>query len=330
MATAVRRQLSALIRDLETAAAGFDFFQAVRLLEAATPGQPSEAARPNAALRLRPAPEVSFPAADLRRASREETGALALELNFLGLYGVDAPLPSYFWEAVARRDEGGERLRAFLDLFSHRLYELLYLAWKKTRAHQFERGEDSVLECYLQALAGSPAAARPDLTMAFAGKLGGRVKSAAGLAGILAEQFAVRARVDQFVPCWVAIGGAISLGSPGLALGDNLVVGERVLDVGRKVNIVFGPMAMDDALALFPGRGRSGDLIALVRSYLDPTLEFDFVFRVAGNQRESARLGEDPIHLGWTTTLGAAPVGIREIRLAGSAYQHTGATNDTN
>ena len=131
----------------------FSFFQAVRLAEqlfphAAPLGETSDVAAER--LRLRPSRAQVFPAADLRRVERVGAGDDALTAQahvritatFLGLYGVDAPLPTAYTEPMALVGEDGKpsALRHFLDLFSHRLYAFFYRSWKKHRpllgAHQ--------------------------------------------------------------------------------------------------------------------------------------------------------------------------------------------------
>ena len=48
---------------------------------------------------------------------------------------VKFPLPIAFSEHLAQisNEQSGERLRAFLDIFHHRMFSLLYRAWKKSR-----------------------------------------------------------------------------------------------------------------------------------------------------------------------------------------------------
>ena len=319
MATAARRHLHSLIHDLEVDAPGFDFFQAVRLLEAAGPSKTPAPERPNAALRLRAAAELSFPAADLRRAHRNEQGELVLEANFFGLYGVDAPLPAYFGNTVAADDDAGRCVRTFLDLFGGRFYELLYLAWKKPRAHLLDSG-DNLLEAYLLALSGASRATRRDLALTFAGGLGSRAKGSGVLVGILQECLDVPAHIEAFVPCWVAVGPVSVLGCRGMTLGDDLVLGEQVLDVSRKINIVLGPMKQEQALDLLPGNPVGADLNDLLKSYLPPTLEFDLILHVVSSSLAQV-LGQDPLYLGWTLCLGEPGSGMRRVRLPGSSYQ---------
>ena len=124
----------------------FSFFQAVRLAEqlfphAAPLGATSDVAGER--LRLRPARAQAFPAADLRRVERLGAGDDALTpqahvritATFLGLYGVDGPLPTAYAEPRALVGEDGKpsALRHFLDLFNHRLYAFFYRSWKKHR-----------------------------------------------------------------------------------------------------------------------------------------------------------------------------------------------------
>jgi len=105
-----------------------------------------------------------------------------------------------------------------------------------------------------------------------------------------------------------------------MTLGDDLVLGERVLDVGRKINLSLGPLDEERALDLLPGGEGARDFKDLVNAYLEPTLEFDVIILVDGSA--SARhLGCDPLYLGWTSGLGEADGKTRRIHLAGSAYQ---------
>jgi type VI secretion system protein ImpH len=132
----------------------FDFFQAVRLLErlgdySARPdgeeslrvmpvgrgGPPlSEAVRFNAHLSL------SFPASAIYEIERpkEKLPIPTMTVTFMGLTGPSGVLPQHYTQqliALQRDVRGPERhaLRAWLDLFNHRLISLFYRAWEKYR-----------------------------------------------------------------------------------------------------------------------------------------------------------------------------------------------------
>jgi type VI secretion system protein ImpH len=105
-----------------------------------------------------------------------------------------------------------------------------------------------------------------------------------------------------------------------MTLGDDALLGERVLDVGRKINIRLGPLSEDRMLDLLPLGNGAGDLRDIVNGYLEPTLEYDVIFELECAATER-RLGCDPIHLGWTSSLGRSAAALHRIRLAGSAYK---------
>ena len=124
----------------------FNFFQAVRLVEhlfpqAPAPGETTDFA--SESLRLCPSSALVFPAADVRRVEHVAEGEdrlmpgahVRLTATFMGLYGVDAALPTPFTEPFDLRGEDGasSALRHFLDVFNHRLYAFFYRSWKKHR-----------------------------------------------------------------------------------------------------------------------------------------------------------------------------------------------------
>ncbi len=323
MGTDTGHQFPAVIRELLESAPRFEFFQALRLLERLWEGGGAVGGKLDERLRLRPAPEISFPAADIRRLRLQENGRLEMELNFMGLYGVDAPLPTYIPGWVARDDESSALLRAFLDIFSHRLYALFYLAWKKYRPQiQLEEEEPHYL-AYLAALSGQSIDEDEGEELGFSGPMGARVRSASALGGMLSEYLGqVPVRVEQFVPRWVRLDQRARLGSEGedaMALGDNTILGDAVLDVSGRVNIHIGPVNTVLAGSLMPGRPRARELARLVERYLDPTLAFDVVLEVAPEADAAPPLGGDLV-LGWTTWLGGASDGHYLLRISGASY----------
>ncbi len=324
MGTAARGKFPALIQDLLEHAPDYDYFQALSLLEACCAGPKPGRSGLAAPVKLRPAPEISFPAADIRRCTSDGQGRFDFELNFLGLYGVDGPLPHFFLEAVAGQDDPGKALRAFLDVFNQRLYQLLFLGWRKLNDHG-RMAPGSLYDRYLGALAGGGAGEGQSL--AYAGLLGGRVKNAEGLLGLLEDFLRMPVAVRQHQPCWVPLARRPGLGSAGadpLVLGENCSLGDRVLDVSRKILIRIGPISSDQSLELLPGQARAGDLATLIRQYLHPTIEFDLELLIAAEPGPPLQLGRQPAILGWGAPLGERDARNYRIRLAGSTLQPTG------
>lgn len=146
-----------------------DFFRALLLLQRTRP----ESARlgedgpiEHEAVRLRASLDLAFPAADIDAIDQLDQRAL-LSANFLGLYGVDSPLPAVYAEQLAQSqgDPEGQRIRAFLDVFQHRLHSLLFRAWKRSRPISLTGSPDAIYDHVLSlvgysqrlGLGGSPA-----------------------------------------------------------------------------------------------------------------------------------------------------------------------------
>lgn len=54
-----------------------------------------------------------------------------IRTTFMGMYGVDSPLPTAYLDDIAQRREGHDALQGFLDIFSHRILTQFYRIWRK-------------------------------------------------------------------------------------------------------------------------------------------------------------------------------------------------------
>ncbi len=328
MATDVRRRLPDLIRRLAENGPGYDFFQVVRILERVwgAIGKRDKSFEEKA--RFRPAREIGFPAADIKRIIRnEENGRLDIQLNFMGLYGVDAPVPHYFIQTVLRNDAAGESTRAFLDIYSHRTYALLYLAWKKYRPAIDLEQADSRYRRYFSALSGRDDLPKSLSALRFSGLYGRRFRSATGLTGMVRELVGAPVEVREYVPRWVQISKPIGLGQTdqagqAMVLGDNTVTGDQVLDVGGKVHITVGPVSYTTAQRLLPVHAYGKMLDKLTNQYLDNIIEYDMTIMVAGTTGTAPTLGDDGLRLGWRSWLGEAAGAEYPINVSGGEFQN--------
>src|SRR5690349_3267682 len=84
-----------------------DFFQVLRIMRK----QP---------IQLTVSEELGFPASSILIS--EENNQREIKLYFMGLYGVDSPLPHYFLEACLREDEESQVLRKIIGITNQRLY----------------------------------------------------------------------------------------------------------------------------------------------------------------------------------------------------------------
>jgi type VI secretion system protein ImpH len=130
----------------------FDFFQAVRLLERLAPNRsPVGRAGPPQAevVRFRAYLSLSFPPSSIYEI-QPASAALnlpAMSVAFMGLTGPSGVLPQHYTELLLRLERDGKgaekgALRAWFDLFNHRLLSLFWRAWEKYRFYiRYERGE---------------------------------------------------------------------------------------------------------------------------------------------------------------------------------------------
>ena len=108
MATNVRRNLPELVENIAADASQYDYFQIVRMLETVWGPYHAHKNPLDAKVNFRPAKEINFPAADVRRARQTDNGKLSVELNFMGLYGVDAAVPQYIITTALHEDEASQ------------------------------------------------------------------------------------------------------------------------------------------------------------------------------------------------------------------------------
>ena len=296
----------------------FGFFQAVRLLEQLYQDAPSPGETPDLRaerIRFRPDTALVFPATDVKRITRDEDEPVEVVATFMGLYGIDSPLPYYFYDDLATEHEDTVPHRDFLDIFNHRLYAYFYRAWKKYRPglHYRPDGRDAQSTRFL-ALAGlgTPHAlddppVPPMRLAALAGRLGRQARNAEGLEAMLRVLLeGMPVRVIENVPRWVPIRTRPALGDTDAAprLGQSATIGEQVYDRTGKFRIRLGPMGVDDYLALLPGGDRAETVHQLVRLYAPDYLDFDLELHVWSAELPATQLGDTTAKLGLTTSLG--------------------------
>ncbi len=302
----------------------FDFFQAVWLLEkylgsARTPGESSDPAEER--ITIRPHSGLVFPSTDVRKIelSGDEPPRARVTVTFGGLYGVDSPLPVYFYDSIATEEEKTRPLRDFLDIFNTRLYALFYRTWKKRRpAVDFQApGTDRTSQRFL-CLAGvgtkkALASARvPFMHLAaHAGRLSCRVKNSEGLRDFLQAFFRdVRVQILENVPRWVPITNRAKMAkgsSNRPVLGSSATIGEKIRDISGKFRIVLGPLTLSQYVGFLPGAEEAAVLRSLVGVYAPDSLEYDVELLLRREEIPPARLGDRGVKVGLTAWAGKTP-----------------------
>lgn len=308
---------------------GFSFFQAVRLLERLDPdrtavggwGDPTEEA-----VQFTVPPSFAFPRGEIASVERPEDGAAParVTLNMMGLVGPSGVLPHEYTRFVADRERARDpAMRAFLDIFHHRIVSLFYLAWRKRRVelHEERPPEGGGIPRYLLDALGLGLDAWqdrqevPDRTLLhYAGLLGPEPRSAGALGQILRDRLGIPVRVEEFVGGWFPLrtGDQCRLGEEGDAacLGRGAVVGDEVWDAQSRVRLHLGPMDRDTFDRLLPGGDLRRELAALVRFHGQDQFEFELRLILRAEDIRGVRLGEadeSPARLGWGSWLASRP-----------------------
>ena len=300
----------------------FDFFQAVSLLERMRPDATpvGEGVHPQReAVHFAADPDLAFPSSEIAgiEPPPAPSGAWTMRVPFMALAGVQGPLPRVYAERMLGARSRTGAVRAFLDIFHHRLVSIFYRARRSRRLGMDGRPPDkSIAAPMLRALVGlgteglTERLAVPDRAiLRCAGVFALRPRSVAGLRAIVAHYFGVPARIEQFVGRWREIEpeDTTRLGARfgSNVLGESAVLGTRVWDQTAAIRIVLGPLSGAQYRDLLPNGSALTPLGDLVRLYVGPELDVEFQLVLRAADTPSARLDRsEDAALGWTSWLG--------------------------
>lgn len=305
---------------------GFEFFQAVRLLQR-TRGTGTEVGRfgdpQEEAVRFGVNPRLAFPASQIQDLTpgREPRAPWRMEVNMMGLVGHFGVLPHHYSLRVMERIRNRDRaLPDFLDLFHHRMVSLFYRAWERYRFYAaWERGEEDGVTAHLRdllGLGGPTFRPGPDLDetvlLGYLGLLGPQQRSAMALEQLVTDYFGVPAEVEQFVGGWYRMTPAQcriddEREEAANELGYGALVGDEVWDPHARARIVLGPLSRTDYDRFLPDGEAFDDLQAIARFFSDDRIEFELRLILDPDDVQPIALGDDDMTpLGWGTWLRSA------------------------
>lgn len=158
-----RESLSAtarLIQQLGDRLPYTNFYRFCQLLEQSQPNAPIPGSTwqvRHEPVRFSPHPGMGFPASEVKGLkSPDYTEKLpTVTVSFMGLYGIESPLPTHYIDDIAQRREGYEATTDFLDIFNHRLIAQYYRIWRKySYPATFKAGGKDKTSQYLLGLIG--------------------------------------------------------------------------------------------------------------------------------------------------------------------------------
>lgn len=332
MASENRASTQSLIADLEQAADRFDFFAAVRLIEAINQDKPrfgTSIKVNDDAVRFSQDPELQFSASALAHYHSDTESMPRLSVNFFGLFGPNGALPLHLTEYARERlrRHHDPTIARFADIFHHRMISLFYRAWANARPTvAYDRPESDRFGFYvgaLQGIGGSAFHHRDALTdrakLFYSGHFAVQTKHPEGLRAIISDILATHVRIEEFVGEWmdIQIQDQTRLGfSPSIAtLGESALLGASVWGCQHKFRVILGPMTLKQYISLLPGADTLSQLVSIIRNYIGDELVWDanLVLKkdevpeelVLGENREFAgKHMNGHAQLGWSMWLG--------------------------
>jgi type VI secretion system protein ImpH len=275
----------ALLDALRPAAYRVNFYRFCQLLEQSDKGAPllGTTSRPdNDPVRFRPHPGMGFPVSEIRAIEPpdEENDALppTVRTTFLGMYGVDSPLPTAYLDFIAQRGEGYEALTSFLDIFHHRITTQYYRIWRKYAypATYQAGGTDVTSQCLLGLIGlGIPGTAAHIATpisrfLALLSTMRLPTRNAEGirsLVSLLAPHTHIR--VNDYDPMTVTLASRTGLGKQSrVRLSQRAVLGRTGKDVNSRLYVALSTDDPQEAEGWLPGGHLHSDLLVLMRVYL--------------------------------------------------------------
>lgn len=237
-----------------------------------------------------------------------------IRTTFLGLYGIDARMPSYFVDEIAQNHEGAEPLAAFLDIFHHRFITQYYRIWRKYRYPVgFHADGSDPVSTYLLSFAGfglGPASfsetVDPRKLLSMLGLINQKTRTAEGLAGVLRHAVPdADIAIEEFHPVWVSVES-----NEPMPLGEYCVLGGGFYDRSSCVRIVITPSLASSVGDLMPGGPMHKAVIELLRLYLGYEAQAVVTMHVHPRLISAATLETRRISLGYTSLL--APQGTHK------------------
>lgn len=265
-------------------------------------------------LRFKPYENYEYPPRDIRAVQCKQN-EITFTLNFLGLYGVNSPLPRCYHEQIPlqlrSQGENNVPLQSFYDVFNNRFYWLYYQSWKKYRFYLFiNENKDHSVTQRIFSFSGKDLnphiqSELNDFTLLkFSGLFSQRVRNKASLKIILSYLFPnYRINIREFIPKWIELTERPSLGELQTKLGENTFIGETILDYMGRICIDISDIDYNDYKLFIPGNTYVLKIYELLKMFVNDGLEFDLKLNINSTSISSVELDKDA-QLGKTTWLG--------------------------
>ncbi|NDL05807.1 type VI secretion system baseplate subunit TssG [Photorhabdus bodei] len=311
------RLMSGLKDDIST----LNFYQFCQAVERAVPDRPPLGSTDNPAddvIRFRPHPGMGFPAGALKAMETDREypdRPPTVRTTFMGLYGVDSPLPTAYLNDIAQHREGHEAVEAFLDMFNHRILTQYYRIWRKYSypATFASGGSDPTSQCLLGLIGlGIPGSQQQIATpasrfLALLSVMRLPTRTAEGVSALvtlLAPQ--TRVVVTPACPRQIHLRQPAGFSdSQPISLSQRTVLGRVGTDINSQLLLALHTDCPAEARGWLPGGQLHTDLLTLLRVYLGWRYRARLQLTLQTRILPVPVLGSDkPVQLGLTGVLG--------------------------
>ncbi len=328
-----------LIAQLLAQPGRFDFFQALRLLEAWLARQGLDADQVfERGLCLHGSASLAFAPGQIEHCWVDDEGRFHVRAAMIGFIGLHGNLPLHYSDAIDRheRDTGDDGPRAWLDGLSQRALSLFYQAWARYRIEcqgDADGGDFLPLQLALAGMAPDALEPAPDALPAhvqahYAALLRHRPATAEVMQAVLIDYFGVPVRLQRFIPVWAvrAPHEHTRLAGANAVLGGGAMLGERCRRADLRLRLVLGPLSREQYDDFLPGRPGAVALRQMLALFGLPCVSFevrlvlhrDAVRGCTLNGADGACLGQHAFLLGGPSPMDRDDMHY-ELRFDGSA-----------
>lgn len=287
----------------------FNFYQQIRtILKKLVTKDISQNELLNHHIELISSLSLSAPNGEIERIEkRDEHYDLTVTVLKYGLTGALSTLPTVYNEwLIERQSRYSDRgAKSFLDIFSHRLFCLEYLAWQKNHLYaQAESGDELPLQWATLAFSGLLNTQEGTAYQPYAQLFNAPVRSLLNLEIWLSHLYQVPVVIKPFTGKWREIMASerCQLGVKTLMLGEAPMTGYAQWDIQSNFDVILGPMKQNVASHFLNDQDLMRACRHHIDSYIGNSLIFSIILRVINEYNVASYLGEGQlgrdIHLG--------------------------------
>lgn len=315
---------SSLTAGLFEAPYAYDFFAAVRLLQACSADQPrigyslSPSQDP---VRFGQSPAMDFAAATIEAVQQKDPNRPPwIYSRHFGLFGPNGPLPLCLTDYARERvlHHGDATFVSFCNVFHHRLLSFFFRAWADAqKTVDYDRPNDQHWADFVESVVGMGMESLlkrdsvPDRAkLYFSGRLAHQPRNAEGLESILRDFFGIPVQLFTFVGRWLRLpdncvmrlGASAETGT----LGSTAIVGTRFWTCQLHFRLRFGPMTLPEYERMLPTGPSFRRLRDWVRHYTGEQFSWEAQLVLKKEEVPQTQVGVAG-RLGWTTWLKSRP-----------------------